>query len=122
MYVYKQTQLDPDLWTVGFYDPSGKWEPESDHESSEAAAEQVRYLNGANSYRDKWGSPLPEGYRTKTLIEQLATAIWNALPYDQEHGPVCPELGEAIRALRQGLQKTGLTVIPADVQATSDVG
>ena len=44
MYVYKQTESY--LWTVGFYDPKGKWHPESDHESPEAAAERVHYLNG----------------------------------------------------------------------------
>jgi len=46
MYVYKQTEHNPDLFTVGFYDPSGKWEAESDYSSSEEAAERVRYLNG----------------------------------------------------------------------------
>lgn len=36
-----------DLWTVGFYRPDGKWEPESDHRSAEEAADRVAYLNGA---------------------------------------------------------------------------
>jgi len=44
MYVYIQSE--PGLWTVGFYDPSGQWIPESDHTSREEAAERVRYLNG----------------------------------------------------------------------------
>jgi hypothetical protein len=35
------------LWTVGFYDPNGKWMPESDFNSPEEAAERVNYLNGA---------------------------------------------------------------------------
>jgi hypothetical protein len=43
-YVYIQSELG--LWTVGFYDPSGKWQPESDHDSKEAAANRVHYLNG----------------------------------------------------------------------------
>lgn len=46
-YVYKQ--FEPGLWTVGFYDPSGAWYPESDHDSTEAAAERVHYLNGGQS-------------------------------------------------------------------------
>lgn len=37
---------EPGLWTVGFYDPSGKWHPDSDHDSSEKAAARVHYLNG----------------------------------------------------------------------------
>jgi hypothetical protein len=44
MYVYIQSE--PGLYTVGFYRPDGKWEPESDHESAEEAARRVRYLNG----------------------------------------------------------------------------
>lgn len=48
-YVYIKSEAC--LWTVGFYDPSGKWHPESDHKSSEAAAGRVHYLNG--------GYPMP---------------------------------------------------------------
>lgn len=35
-------------YTVGFYDPSGKWQPESDWPTSEQAAQRVHYLNGGN--------------------------------------------------------------------------
>ena len=38
-----------DLWTVGFYDPQGKWQPESDHRSQEEAAKRVAYLNGGKA-------------------------------------------------------------------------
>lgn len=38
--------MEHDLFTVGFYDPSGKWEPESDHSTREEAALRVHYLNG----------------------------------------------------------------------------
>jgi hypothetical protein len=37
---------EPGLYTVGFYTPDGKWEPESDHSSEAKAAERVHYLNG----------------------------------------------------------------------------
>jgi hypothetical protein len=47
MYVYIQSE--PGLWTVGFYDPNGNWQPESDHDSPEKAAERVAYLNGGIS-------------------------------------------------------------------------
>lgn len=46
MYVYIESE--PGLWTVGFYDPTGKWHSESDHDSRKAAADRVAYLNGAN--------------------------------------------------------------------------
>ena len=45
MYVYKNSE--PGLWTVGYYDPDGKWQAESDHETTTAAAERVAWLNGS---------------------------------------------------------------------------
>jgi len=44
MYVYIRTESS--LWTVGFYDPQGKFQPESDWDTKEAAAERVHFLNG----------------------------------------------------------------------------
>lgn len=44
-YVYRKTE--PRLWTVGFYRPDGTWEPESDHDSADEAAERVAWLNGS---------------------------------------------------------------------------
>jgi hypothetical protein len=46
MYVYIQSE--PGLWTVGFYDPSGRWHSDSDHDEREKAARRVAFLNGAN--------------------------------------------------------------------------
>jgi hypothetical protein len=46
MYVYERTEQR--LYTVGHYDPSGKWHAESDHDNKESAAERVHYLNGGN--------------------------------------------------------------------------
>lgn len=37
---------EPGLWTVGYYDPSGNWQSDSDHDSPHGAAERVAYLNG----------------------------------------------------------------------------
>ena len=45
MYVYKQTERK--LWTVGFYTPEGKWVAESDHDTTEKAADRVSKLNGS---------------------------------------------------------------------------
>ena len=45
MYVYKQTE--PNLFTVGYYQPgTNKWEPDSDHPTREEAAKRVAYMNG----------------------------------------------------------------------------
>jgi len=45
MYVYVKSERF--LWTVGFYSPDGKWNPESDQDSKEKAADRVAYLNGS---------------------------------------------------------------------------
>jgi rubrerythrin len=47
MYVYIQSE--PSLWTVGFYDPTGRWHPDSDWPSRDEAARRVAYLNGARN-------------------------------------------------------------------------
>lgn len=53
MYVYILSEragfggADNDLYTVGFYDPKGKFNPESDWGSKNEAAARVAYLNGS---------------------------------------------------------------------------
>ena len=39
---------EPGLYTVGFYDPDGKWHPDSDWETTQEAAARVHYLNGGH--------------------------------------------------------------------------
>jgi len=51
MYVYIRSE--PGLWTVGFYSPDGKFNPESDYNSSEEAAKRVAYLNGGPVTQNK---------------------------------------------------------------------
>jgi len=46
MYVFVESEEE--LWTVGFYDPLGRWMSESDHSSSEKAAARTNYLNGGS--------------------------------------------------------------------------
>lgn len=50
-YVYIKSE--PQLWTVGFYDPEGKFQPESDHGSTQEAADRVAYLNGKRPDSDE---------------------------------------------------------------------
>lgn len=52
-YVYIRSE--PSLYTVGFYDPRGQWQAESDHETREQAAERVHYLNGGEQETGKEG-------------------------------------------------------------------
>ena len=46
--MYTYIQAEPGMWSVGFYDPDGTWQPESDHQSTDKAAERVAWLNGGN--------------------------------------------------------------------------
>ena len=64
-YVYIRSE--PRLWTVGFYHPDGRWEPESDWVDTEDAAARVAYLNGTvdaheydrgNTHANRAGQPL----------------------------------------------------------------
>lgn len=45
-------ELEGPVFTVGFYDPNGRWVPESDYADREEAAERVNYLNGAKKKKD----------------------------------------------------------------------
>jgi len=45
MTAYVYIKSEPQLWTVGFYRPDGKWEPESDHAKQSDAAERTAWLN-----------------------------------------------------------------------------
>ena len=55
MYVYVKSE--PGLFTVGFYDPQDKWQPESDHDSAEKAAARVAWLNGSRPTRSPANAP-----------------------------------------------------------------
>jgi hypothetical protein len=44
MWVYVRSE--PGLWTVGFFDPDGRWHSDSDHSEREDAAARVAFLNG----------------------------------------------------------------------------
>ena len=44
MWVYRQTE--PQLYTVGYYAPDGKWYTDSDHGFRDEARKQVARLNG----------------------------------------------------------------------------
>lgn len=50
-YVYLLSEIGGDgydpMWTVGFYDPNGKWHPERDTHSREEAAKRTAWLNGS---------------------------------------------------------------------------
>ncbi len=46
MYIYLDLMKDDGCYTVGYYNPDGHFQPESDHDTREDAAKRVHYLNG----------------------------------------------------------------------------
>jgi hypothetical protein len=90
---------EPNLWTVGFYAPDGKWNPESDYNIQEEAARRVVWLNGG---------AVAEGMAelvkaAKTIYFKIAM-----IPVDWKN-PEAKELSaqavDAIDALRAALAK-----------------
>lgn len=70
MYVYLKTNYG--VWTVGFYDPKGKWHPESEEYSPQQAAKRVAWLNG------KQISTFDSDRLTlKELLHCLQTDLWD---------------------------------------------
>ncbi len=51
-YVYIESELGI-CWTTGFFTPSGRWIPESDHASPGDAVDRVNFLNGATHLGEK---------------------------------------------------------------------
>lgn len=74
MYVYKQTETSPNLFTVGFYTPKGTWEPDSDHEEREQAANRVAYLNGEHEsvIEEQYDTTMNLGIGTEEGLQYLA--------------------------------------------------
>jgi hypothetical protein len=65
-YVYIKSE--PGLWTVGFYDPKGRWQSDSDHDDKEDASERVAYLNGCEHFGDECDSTA-----IRKALEELVT-------------------------------------------------
>lgn len=84
-YVYKRSE--PQLWTVGYYTPAGKFDPESDHSTEREASDRVRYLNGgtlatyatdadpANSTKELLVTAIESLGDTKTTDNALVNAL-----------------------------------------------
>jgi hypothetical protein len=81
MYVYIQSE--PGLWTVGFYDPQGEWQAESDWGAAEEAASRASWLNGAAA-PEAGGEARPVAYRAWLDDERGARWVFTPWP-DEEH-------------------------------------
>ena len=63
MWVYFQSEALPRLWTVGFYDPEGEWNPDSDWDEREDAATRAAWLNGSTIPLHKMTMDLDEALK-----------------------------------------------------------
>lgn len=76
-YVYIQSE--PQLWTVGFYDPTGNWHAENDYRAPTLAASRVHWLNGGNDRPAtlRWAASIVKKARgwkkAEALLLQAAT-------------------------------------------------
>ena len=77
-YVYIQSE--PGLFTVGFYDPSGRWQAESDHGSRGEAAERVAYRMVRRLWRLEPGPRVFTAHswlRARTILSSPSRAAVN---------------------------------------------
>lgn len=70
-WVYKRAQAQPALYTVGYYDPEGDWEAESDHLNADLAADRVSFLNGNKAAGKADKTDLSTSGLYDQLIKQL---------------------------------------------------
>lgn len=70
-WVYVRTE--PQLWTVGFYAPDGKWNTDSDYNDRQQAADRCAVLNG--------GAPAAEVAALREALEAVIECNDNFLGY-----------------------------------------
>jgi len=46
--IHTYLKSEPQLWTVGYYDPQGQWIPLQDFDTQQQAQAKVNYLNGGS--------------------------------------------------------------------------
>lgn len=80
---YVFIQSEPTLWTVGHYDPSGRWHAVSDHDSPGEAGERVRVLNGGNPVAS--AADLSDAQSWRRLCE-VAGFLFSASPEEVIQG------------------------------------
>lgn len=81
MFVYIKSE--PNLWTVGHYDPkTGAWIPQSDHHMEDDAKHTVRHLNGGEEIIEELHILFNE--RLPSRRERIATACLAGLLADPE--------------------------------------
>src|SRR5688500_1494578 len=90
VYIESERWTDDDgslqiLYTVGHYRPDGGWRPESDHGSTEEAAERVAWLNGGRFATDSSNWESIADVLAKQ-VQEAATEITRLDPHVKQTG------------------------------------
>lgn len=86
--MYTYIKSEDSLWTVGYYDPKGKWQPESDHDTPKEAADRVIVLNGGTLpvssivYPDEFKYLLSIAKRAAIIFENEANYPEGTIGYE----------------------------------------
>lgn len=91
MSIYTYTRSEPSLWTVGYHDPDGQWEPDSDHGSQEEAAARVHWLNGGSvevpvttELAEMPATGLDVGQQIRLETARLLMEDWHSIAADKD--------------------------------------
>lgn len=106
-YVYIRSE--PQLYTVGHYDPAGAWHAESDWCDSERAAERVAWLNGSHGRH-------PSEYYT-AVQRAIARDIEGAAGLMTEAADLLPEIAAATEGTTRAALGAKATQVWNDLQS-----
>ena len=95
MYVYRKAELN--LWTVGFYSPDGKWNPESDFPSRTYAANRVHYLNGGGDNDSVYGTESS----TAAIARVISKLLGNTAYQKEEPVNIADLAAAAVREINE---------------------
>jgi hypothetical protein len=69
-YVYRYIEyiVHDHLWSVGYFDPKGRWQEESDYATADEAAKRVAWLNGGSVDRNEMDKLIQRMYALETKM------------------------------------------------------
>jgi hypothetical protein len=85
---------DFDLFTVGFYNPDGKWNPVEDFNREDAAKDECSRLNGQALLAEFKGE-----------LAVILNQITDLLPRINDDDPVCTPLRETLQLAKNAIKK-----------------
>ena len=129
MSAYVVKNFEPGLWTVGHYQPDGKFDPEADYTDPVAAGQRCHFLNGGgDAARAELAQAAESNARLRAQLADLRTSLdycagqWaaNAMPHTNpaRSGEYRAVMADCARDLRYALKANAPDA--ADVRAERD--